>query len=293
MTRPTIPACLLAAALLLLAACGDVPSPTVTAPAETARTVTLDAGRRRARTDAAVTLEHGLHDWGADPALADRTGPQTASILDEARTPDAIDDPGLGVGAGPNAAGPECEAFPDGDECAAVPTNLAHLRANQWTVGARLADDPTVALQSDGSAVVTGRVRVILWSGVGTDSDRAGDGTRWWRFRPATAVFAFRDRLEFDGTDAVTARRVVVRPDSWLASPFDADDWTCDVTEGFSDAVFADIPVEGDMPEPALTRDAGVAVLTPDMGWTDEWTAFMASHGTDLRTPDGQATQNP
>lgn len=295
MTNKTAPITALTCALLLLAtACGEAKTTVEAAPTDAAaKTVSLSAADRRARTDASQALEHGLRDWGADPALADREGPADPSIVDEARTPETVADQAFGTGDGPGAAGPECTAFPDSDECVARPTNLAHLRANQWTAGARLDGDPDVALQGDGSAVVSGRVRVILWSGLKADADQAGDGTRWWRFRPATASFLYRDRLEFDKDNAVKARHTLVRPASWLGAPFDADDWTEDATAGMGDADFADIPVSGDMPDLPLTRDAGVAVLTPDMEWTESWTAFMASHGTDLRVPDGLTTQNP
>lgn len=301
----TVAATFLAATLILLfGGWWTAHRPTDTPATPTVKTRPVSGVRKALLSAQASDFERATREWGVDPALADVNGQGSAQLVDQLRTPDwtppaldALSRLSYPDTAGPTATSPECRSWADSDDCRNTPTGFAYQRRQHWTMGVRLADTPKVTVTSPDEAVVSGKVRVIVWSGSrGARTETMPDGSHWWHLTPTTGLARFEDRLRFDAKGHVIRRTVVTRPAVAFADPLAAD-WTGDMAAGLSaldDYRVADIPMEGDPPVLDVAPDSGVTLsaVEPTSG-SPLWNDILSAHGLDLSGSVDGRTQNP
>lgn len=260
-------------------------------PATVRTTPALSDEQREQRRRTALDFERYWRDYGTDPGVVD------APDLHRLRMSSAIPDPktlaslsSIDVArSGPLAASPECDEAPQSTVCAQTPTGWAHQRRSHYTLGARIDGTPTVTLTATGDAIVSGRSKLILWSGVNINTERMPDGDMWWHLTPSVETVAWTDRLSFADDGRVSDAVATSGPDSfWRA------DWGESATSWIDSPTVLDIPMEGAVPDvdaEGVRPDVGAPVSssTPTR-LSDQWDAIRMAHGAGDRS---SSVQNP
>ena len=217
----------------------------------------------------AVAWARAAHEWGTDPAaVAAVAQGSDASALAALRPskPDASAFDALYSGGGQTGAdtpSPYCTPTRMA-ACDSQPTMWDYWYANEYLMGARFVSDPTVDVLPDGRVEVKGSLRTVLWTDGETEASTQGaDGSAWWAFAPAYAIYDIDETLTIEdgkvsGVDGST--------DRWLVSPFLSDwdknpCWDADSQPGYMQG---DVPMRGDAPKGLLPdRDTSIARLKP------------------------------
>lgn len=243
----------------------------------------LTAAVRDALKATAIAWARAAHEWGTDPAAVAAVGAGAdASVLAALRPskPDRTTFDALYSGGGetgPDTPSPYCTPTRM-SACDTQPTMWDYWYANEYLMGARFTAEPTADVLADGRVEVKGVLRTVLWTDGETEVTTQGaDGSAWWAFAPAYAIYDIDETLTIEdgkvsGVDGST--------DRWLVSPFLSDwnknpCWDADSQPGYMQG---DVPMRGDAPKGLLPdRDTSIARLKPATDLTSgAWASIAA-----------------
>lgn len=245
------------------------------------------AADRDALKATAIAWARAAHEWGTDPAAVAAVGAGAdASVLAALRPskPDRTMFDALYSGGGetgPDTPSPYCTPTRM-SACDTQPTMWDYWYANEYLMGARFTAEPAADVLADGRVEVKGVLRTVLWTDGETEVTTQGaDGSAWWAFAPAYAIYDIDETLTIEdgkvsGVDGST--------DRWLVSPFLSDwnknpCWDADSQPGYMQG---DVPMRGDAPKGLLPdRDTSIARLKPATDLTSGVWASIAAPPAD------------